>query len=335
MENFYLLTGILLYFITVMDIIQTTLSMQGGGWLTGRLSHIFWKIVLIISGRDGKKKILGHAGYILLVKIVILWVVLLWASFFLILISNPDSVLNSSTKLAVDTIGKIYYAGFTISTLGMGDYIPGGNSWRIISNIYSFTGLILLTMSVTYFIPLISAVIEQRKLGIKLSAFGKSSEEIVYNSWNGKNFKFFTDQVSDIADALIKHSQHHRAYPVIHYFHNTKEKNNIILQVARLYDALYIFEYMLKDEVKLEPQTFKPLVVAFENYFEIITEVSHLKFDEVTPALPETEKLSAASLVNENPREENSAKVQNHRKLLYTLVKHDGWSWSLVEKSPS
>jgi len=43
MENIYLFAGILLYIVTVIDIIQTTISMQGGGWLTGRLSNMFWK----------------------------------------------------------------------------------------------------------------------------------------------------------------------------------------------------------------------------------------------------------------------------------------------------
>lgn len=330
MEHFYLILGILIYFITVIDILQTTLSMQGGGLLTSRLSRLFWKMMLVFSGRDGRKEILGHAGYLLLVNIVLTWVFLLWSSFFLILLYNSESVLNSSTKFPVDIIGKIYYAGFTISTLGTGDYIPGGNIWRLLTNMYSFTGLILLTMSVTYFIPVLSAVIEQRKLGIKLSSLGKSPQEIILNSWNGKDFKFFTDQISEIADTLIKHTQHHRAYPVIHYFHNTKEKNNVKLQLARLYEAIFLFRNFLKDEVTPEPQVFKPIEAAFENYFEIITGVTHVKFDKEEPDLPDTRQLSAASLLKEEPTKEAYKKIKDHRNIFHTLVKEDGWKWKMV-----
>ncbi len=330
MENFYLVSGIVLYILTVIDITQTTLSMQGGGWLTSRFSHFFWKVILIISRKDGRKKLLGRAGYFLLVKIVFIWVFLLWSSFFLILISHTDSILNSSTRLPVDIFGKIYYSGFTISTLGTGDYIPGGNFWRILSNLYSFTGLILLTMSVTYFIPVLSAVIEQRKLGIKLSALGTTPQEIILNSWNGKDFQFFTDQVPDISDGLIQHTQHHRAYPVIHFFHNSREKNNIILQLARLYEALYLFENVLKAEVRPNAMDLKPLEVAFENYFEVITEVTHLHFDDAVPQLPDTNKLAALSFLNEKYSGNYPQEVQDHRRILHTLVKQDGWNWQLV-----
>ena len=106
--------------------------------------------------------------------------------------------------------------------------MPSGDIWRVLTSIYSFTGLILLTMSVTYFIPVLSAVIDQRKLGITLGTLGSSPEEIVLTSWNGKNFEPLISKVDALSDSIIKYSQQHRAYPVIHYFHN----NNIYRHIA-------------------------------------------------------------------------------------------------------
>ena len=48
--NILSILGIIIYLLIVLDVIQTTLSLQGGGWLTSRFSHFFWKGFLNISG---------------------------------------------------------------------------------------------------------------------------------------------------------------------------------------------------------------------------------------------------------------------------------------------
>lgn len=331
MEIVLIIAGISIYLFTVLDIVQTTLSMQGGGWITSRFSHGFWTLFLKLSGRDGRKKILSHTGYILLISIVLIWVFLLWSSFVLLLSAYEESVINSVTREAADIFEKIYYAGFTISTLGMGDYIASANVWRILSAIYSFTGLILLTMSVTYFIPVLSAIIEQRKLGIRLSNLGNSPEEILINSWNGKNFKGFSEMITDLSESLVHHSQNHRAYPVIHYFHNWKKKNAVILQLARLHEALYLLKYEIKEDIRSTEMELKPLEIAFQNYREVITEVTHIKVIEKAPPLAETSQLRKQGLMVEDRSKISANEDLIHtRKLFQTLVRQDGWSWDLV-----
>ena len=243
----FLIIGIFLYISIAIDIIQTTLSMQGGGWLTSRTSHFFWKCIFVISGKNGRSRLLGHAGYLLLVSIVFVWVLFLWSSFTFILYAFPGTIVESSTKIDADFTDLIYYAGFSISTLGMGDFIPTKDWAKILTSFYSFTGLILLTMSVTYFIPVLSAVIEQRKLGIKLSGLGDSPQQILLNAWNGKNFDRLLNKVDDLSDSIIKYSQQHRAYPVIHFFHSIDEETTVILQLARLHETLQILSFMISE----------------------------------------------------------------------------------------
>lgn len=320
--------GILLFLCIVSDIIQTTLSMQGGGWLTGRISHYFWVFFLKLSGKNGKAKILDHVGYWLLIMILSTWVLSLWLSLFLILNLSTDTVVNATTKLPADAWEKVYYSGYVLSTLGTGDFIANSDLWRIVTNLYSFTGLIFLTMSVTYFIPMISAVIEQRKLGIKLSTLGNNPQEIILNHWNGKNFSAFTSQVMDIADSLVQYSQHHRAYPIIHYFHNSKKKNTIILQLAKLYETLLLFKYALKDEKAPSERDLVPLEVAFENYTEVIFEVTYLTHEEHELDLPQFSELERKELVASDFKfPELSDSDKKTQQVFKMLVYQDGWKW--------
>jgi hypothetical protein len=65
---------------------------------------------------------------------------------------------NSTT-----VVNKIFYTGYTLSTLGLGDMEPEGNFWDILTAILSFTGLILISIAITYLIPVVSAEIAKRK----------------------------------------------------------------------------------------------------------------------------------------------------------------------------
>jgi hypothetical protein len=327
--------GVIIYLGIVIDILQTTLSMQGGGWLTSRFSHFFWKIFLMLSGKNGRSKFLAHTGYVLLISIVLTWVLLLWSSMVLILYGNPGSIINSTTKVPADFWEIVYYSGFTLSTLGIGDYIGGGDIWRILTTIYSFTGLILLTMSVTYFVPVLSACIDQRKLGISLSTLGSTPQEIVMNSWTGSDFSRLTSKADNISNSIIKYSQQHRAYPVIHYFHNNKTRYNVILQLTRLYEALIIISNKVSEEDQPQKEDIKPLVVAFENYLETISEVTHISLMNEAPPAIEIRELLEKRLIEDDSNPELSKDVVKDRRFFKTLLYKDGWTWDDVNAKSS
>lgn len=334
MELIWIILGILLYFAVIYDIIKTTLSLHGGGWLTSPFSHALWLLFLKLAGGNGKSRFLEHVGYLLLILILLLWIAGLWGSFFLLLISQPDSIISSSNKLPADAWQKLYYAGFTISTLGIGDYVGSQNLWRVITDMYAFSGLVLITMSITYFVPVLSGVILQRNLGITLSSLGQSPQQMVLNSWDGKTFHRLTAQASSISNMLIMHSQNHKAYPIIHYFHTHKAKHAIILRIATLYDTLFILSHFVKKELKPSHNDIASLQTALENYIEVITEVSVLKKGIKIPPKPQLEKLIAAGLVDveaaEVPLQED---IRQKRLVLATLVEQDGWSWQDVKEA--
>ena len=72
MAYLLIVIGTIIYVSIVLDILKTTLSMQGGGWLTSNFSHLFWKLMLKLSGRNGKSKLLARAGFYLLILIILI-----------------------------------------------------------------------------------------------------------------------------------------------------------------------------------------------------------------------------------------------------------------------
>jgi len=330
MEYLLFVIGIIIYLGVVLDILKTTLSMQGGGWLTNKFSHLFWAMMLKISGRNGQSKLLAQSGFYLLILIILIWVGLLTLSMFLLLQSDIDSVVNSA-KIPASALEKLYYSGFILSTLGIGDFTPSNNLWRIITDLYAFTGLILITMSVTYFIPVLSAIIKQRKLGINLSSLGNSPQEIILNAWDGNNFDFFRLQLLSFSDALLEHNQNHRAYPVIHFFHNNDKEHAVILQIARLHEAIYILDNCLNPDYSILNRELSSIKSALNNYTNVVREVSNIKFDSSPPATPDINMLKEKNMLKRDFNGfEFSKDIQQDRLVLVTLVEKDGWDWKDV-----
>lgn len=328
MEVILISLGALLYCATVADIMKTALSLHAGGWLTTPFAHGIWMLFLKLSGANGRSRVLEHAGYISLGLILLGWVLLLWISFFLLLLSQADSIVNSTTGLPADAWEKIYYAGFTISTLGVGDYVGSANVWRILTAVYSFTGLIFITLSITYFFSVLSGVINERQLGITLASLGRTPQDIVLNSWNGTNFQRIVAQSQDIASLIIRHSENYKAYPVIHYFHTRIPNNNAILRITTLYEALLLFKQYVNNELRPDQHDLALIGTALDNYIAVIGEVVTLREIRNAPEKPDLKKLIHAGLVEPNKADQSvDDNVRRQRRLLATLVEQDGWSW--------
>lgn len=328
MDYVLIALGALLYVAIVIDIIKTTVSLHAGGWLTTPLSNIVWKVIYHTSGRNGRSALLEHAGYIILLWILLLWVLALWGSFFLLLLSQNNSVISSSEQLPADAWQKLYYAGFTLSTLGVGDYIATSNLWRMLTTLYSFTGLWLITMSITYFFSVLSGVVNDRQLGVLLSSLGKTPQQVLLNSWNGKTFDRLVKQASDLATLLVKHTQNHKAYPVIHYFHTSVPKHVTILRIATLYEAMVLLKHFVRPEIRPDTNDLSALQAGLDNYGAVISDVTG---SEKHPEAPEirTDRLVEAGLIDRVAVADIvlEKKVQENRMLLLHLVEGDGWRW--------
>lgn len=331
MDLLFLGLGGILYLAVVIDIVKTTLSLRGGGWLTSLLSNGVWALFFKISGGNGRSRLLEHTGYFLLVLIVLFWVISLWLSFFLLLLSQTDSIISSSSRLPADAWEKFYYAGFALSTLGVGDFVASSNLWRVLTDVYAFTGLVLITTSVTYFVPVLSGVTAQRNLGIILSSLGQTPQQLVLNSWDGNSFERLIAQAADLSNQLIMHSQNHKAYPIIHYFHTPKAKNAILLRIATLCEALFIISYYVRKEIRPDQNDLSSLHTAMDNYLEVVQEAARGKNGADAPEKPDMKKLIEKGLVDPAllgmPVKEG---VQQNRLILASLVEQDGWSWEDV-----
>ena len=171
MPILFIILGILILGYTTFDVLVTTWTVGGGGPITSRISSGIWWLVLKIHRRKSSHRLLSITGLVLLTGIALAWYLLTWIGWTFIFCAENSAVVNASSKIPADTWERIYFVGYNISTLGMGDYQAQGKVWQIATAISSSSGFFLVTLSIAYLLPIVSAGSEKRAFAIYLSSF--------------------------------------------------------------------------------------------------------------------------------------------------------------------
>lgn len=323
------LAGALIVLITAYDFFYTTLSASGAAFITHRTTHAFWSFFLFSSKVFHSKKILKGAGGFILLCTLLLWLILLWAGLFLMLISDERSVVTSSKELTSGLVDKLYYSGYLLSTLGLGDYKPEGKLWQMLTSIFSFTGFIFITTAISYFVSVSSAIISKRTLSLTISNLGSSPQVILSNSWNGKDFSRLIRYVPSLQQQINQHTQSHMAYPVLHFFHTAGKKDSIAINLTNLDEALSILLLSNDGQSPNNQEDLNSLRDAIDFYLNTLKQsfIQPLNQQHPVPDLSPLKMYEIHFTDDQKVIKEKFSQLQERRSLLAGLLKNDGWSW--------
>ena len=324
------LLGFALLALTMLDVFWSTLTSGGGGPLTRRVARGLWKAALAVHRRRPSHRLLKVAGVVIVLAIVGLWIGLLWTAWMLIFSAEAGAVVASDTGAPASFWERLYFVGFTIYTLGMGDFVPQGAAWRVLTAIASLNGLFLVTLSITYLLPIVSAATEKSQLADLVSALGTTPAAIVRAGWNGEDFSALESWLTDLSKKVALHAERHLAYPVLHYFHNLDRFSAIAPTLAALDEALSLLAFGVAPEKRLLEATLgtarNALAVLLRRLADSLVE------PEAVPPLPDLGALREAGIptVSEEDFRAQMAALDARRRLLHGYVRSDGWTWQDV-----
>jgi len=93
---------------------------------------------------------------------------------FIIFTSGEEMVIHGTTSLPADKTERFYFTGYILSTLGVGDFVPGNDTSRVLVGILSFTGFILITTGLTYLLSIVQAVLKKKELAFLFPQWGRT-----------------------------------------------------------------------------------------------------------------------------------------------------------------
>jgi hypothetical protein len=317
------------------DALTTTLLVgAGAGPVTRRVTGLLWRAALRSHGERRRSALLGAGGSTVLLTAVLVWVLMLWLGWSLILLSGHPAVIDAKTGASADPSAVIYYAGFTLFTLGVGDYIAAGSPWRILTAVAGFSGLFLITMAITYLISVISAVVNRRAVAAHVQALGSRADDIVRQGWTGHDFSAaFVQHLVALTALLSTVGEQHLVYPVLHYFRSEDPAASAPLAVARLDDALLLICCGMPPSARPPVSATEPLRAAVSRYVATVAATSAIRHDPPAPPPPDLAGLRSGGLpaVPVAVFREAVRAEEQHRRNLHRLVHGDGRDWDAVQ----
>ncbi|SDM17534.1 Ion channel [Catalinimonas alkaloidigena] len=321
--------GLGLLLLALSDFAVTAFVPTGEGRLTALVGRGVYKLLLWLSGYNGYNRRLNYIGLVAIVAISTVWISLLWLGFTLIYLSDVNSILVGTSKTPADFFEKLYHVGYTISTLGIGDYVPGNDFWRVVTSLVSFVGLVTITMSITYLIPVISNAIHKRSLSLQISSLGQTPEDIVLNSYDGHDFRSIESTLTSLSSEIFLYTQNNVAYPILHYMHSCNPSENIVLRLAALDEALTLFLFHVPDELRPSLLSLQSARRAITAYLQTIL---YLELPDEAPPYPRfalLERRTGLAFVGTEGAAQRQIyqSLDKRRKLLLANVQKDGWQW--------
>ncbi|AHG03899.1 membrane protein [Halobacterium sp. DL1] len=332
MSLVYLVVGIAVLVVTIVDILWTTLWVDGGsGPLSSRLTSWLWRGLRQFGSE--RSRVLSLAGPIILTTTLVVWVAAIWGGWTLVFGSSGASLTNARSGTPVTWIDRIYFVAYTMFTMGNGDFYPADGGFQIAASLTTASGMLFVTMGVSYVLSVLGAVSDKRSFASSVTGLGERSETVVETGWDGEDFEGIHPPLNSLAAGLDTLATQHKAYPILHYYHSEEAKHASTMAVVIFDEALTVLRFGVTEDDRPNHALVENARSATENYLETLNEAFIDPADE-TPDPPDLDRVRSADVptVSDDEFEDAVDDLEERRRQLLALVRSDAWHWPPIEQ---
>lgn len=312
------LAGLMIVLLVVYDALRTTLDPDSGaGPMTSLVGSAVWSGAHRLAAGP-RSPVLGAAGPVVLGTTFAVWMAGLVIGWSFVLAGVASHHLTTPDNTSVGIGDSVYFAVTTLFTLGPGDVLPATGLGQILTGAAAVNGLILVTLAITYVVPVVTAVTDRRIQAATLSSHGATAPEIYSTLREEDGESQLNDLVRDAATGIRTTAQRHLAYPVLHYFHSSSRRTAFAPSVAAFTEAVLA---IADGSSQLHSAIGASYLAAVEELLDVTEHHIKPHLDTDPPRLPNSETAQAQSWTR-------PARAHDLlRRRLAALVADSGWSW--------
>lgn len=323
----FLVVGVALLFGVIVDLLWTTLWVEGGaGPFTSLLLAGLWRTLRVFGRYDSRVRTLS--GPVILVASLLFWILMLWGGWTFVFASGENVIIDTVNANPISWSDRFYFTGYVIFTLGNGDLVPREGVWQIATILATASGMLFVTLSVTYVLSVLSAVTQKRTFASDVSGLGTSGTEILTTSWNGETFTGLELPMNTLTTQLNTLTSNHKAYPILHYFHSKQPGQSPIVSATILDETLSLLQYGLTERSHPSDPILENARSSVDNYIDTLHSAFIEPADD-SPPPPDLDALREAGLPTVSDAEFVSALEEREmeRRTLLGLVESDVREW--------
>lgn len=231
MDLVLIIAGTLLVLLALADVFVTVLYARAGtGLLTPHVYRAAWMLFKAVGARLGHRRdgFLSFAGPTMMVLTVSVWFSMLLLGFALIAWPALGSALQAGDgRTPLDFWSAVYYAGYSLTTLGTGDIVPRTGTYRTLMIVQAMLGFSVITLTLTYFMSVYAALVRRNTLAQALhhlsGATGNAVDLLIQLAPQGSPQQL-QGQLTTLAFRTLNLLESHHSYPVLHYFRMRDER---------------------------------------------------------------------------------------------------------------
>ena len=326
--------GMILVVAVLVDVLWTTLWVdKGAGPLARVLMRAIRRVFGWVGGRE-RPTLRSLAAPAILAGSVAVWVLLLWMGWVMVFAAEPASLVQATTRAPADLVGRVYFVGYSLFTLGNGDFTPQGHLWQALTAVASGTGIFVLTLAITYLLSVLSAQVEQRSLASLVLGLGGGPAALVKTLRGDGSWAGFDKFAFDVSARFGQTSEKHLAYPVLHFLVSSTPEKSPTVALAVLDEAVRIMRHGLApDEQPPPPLPVAVLKSSIDTYLETMASSLPVHAHRVPPATTLAPLREAGvEVVPDSAFESRVSHEADRRRKLLALLEEDGWTWQDTQK---
>ena len=223
----YTAAGFVLLALITFDIYATVLhSSARYGPVGESLNRSVWRLARAVSfrlTRANRHRLLNMVGPLLMPLLILVYIILLVLAFALVYYPHIPSGFTFGVEHSdPGWVDAVYFSGVTLTTVGYGDVMPRTASLRFFALVEAASGLVVITLAITYILTVYSAL--ERKRSVAVSLYHQAGEGadvagfIAHHFVEGR-FYGLRDALRTVTRDLQALHESHIDHPVIHYFH--------------------------------------------------------------------------------------------------------------------
>lgn len=319
--------GAVILLANALDIVWTALGTHGGGPISAPTLSFFWRLSMKL-GRKKHHHLLSFVGSGLLLLLLVLWTGLIWTGWFITFSADPRSIINTQTHQPAGVVARVYFTGYSIATLGNGDFMPASKLWQIGTAFMTLTGMGTLSLEITFLFNVLTAVVEQRTLAAYIADLGGKPLLVLERAWTGERLDSLSQHLIQITTMVHLYTEQQLAYPVLHFFHSENERTSPPLQFAALEELVFLLCHAVAEEARLPPLIVLPLESAMQGLSEVLTNEFIKAANEAPPAIHlQLVRDLGIPTVDEKTYAASVAAATYRRRVFAGLVEDDGSDW--------
>ncbi|WP_255169084.1 potassium channel family protein [Natrononativus amylolyticus] len=332
MSRVFLVLGAIVLLAAIVDILWTTLWVDGGsGPLSARLASRIWSGLRRLSRH--RPRIRSLAGPVILTATLAMWIGLIWTGWTLLFAGGQNALLDTQTGEPASWVGRLYYVAYTMFTNGNGDYTPNGSTWELASSFTTATGMLFVTLGVSYVLSVLGAVSEKRAFANGVTGLGDRGEAFVRASWSRGDFEGIDLPLESLASQLDLLAEQHKSYPILHYYHSENGEQASAMAVPIFDEALTLYRHGVPDEHQPPAPLVEAARSSVDSYLDTLDGAFIDSADDVPPP-PELERLREEGIPTAPAAafEDDLEGLGERRRKLLGMIESDARHWPPLEE---